>query len=108
MTVSLNQALYLPKQQNRVELSKVYITPPFIKEAIFLLLSWPHCLLIQALGFPRSSEVKVFAWNCWRLGFDPWIGKTLEKEWQPSPDWLESAWREESGRLAFMARVGHN
>ena len=33
------------------------------------------------LGFTGGSEVKVSAFNAWKPGFDPWVGKTpLEQE----------------------------
>ena len=41
------------------------------------------------LGFTGGSEVKVSAFNAWKPGFDPWVGKTpWSRKWQPTPVFL--------------------
>ena len=41
------------------------------------------------LGFTGGSEVKVSAFNAWKPGFDPWVGK-IPWRWkqQPTPVFL--------------------
>ena len=41
------------------------------------------------MGFPGGSDGKEFCLQCWRPGFDPWVGKfPWRREWQPTPAFL--------------------
>ena len=40
-------------------------------------------------GFPSGSDVKSVCLQCWRPGFDPWVGKIpWRRKWQPTPVFL--------------------
>ena len=57
------------------------------------------------MAFPSGSVVKIYLCcrKCWRLGFDPWVGKIpLEKEMATHSSILagEIPWTEEPGGVA--------
>ena len=68
----------------------------------FASLQTVNCLqLINGGGFPSGSHGRVCL-QCWRPGFDPWVGKIpWRRAWQPTPVFLlgESPCTEEPGRL---------
>ena len=42
--------------------------------------------LFRPFFFPGDSEVKSICLECWRPGFNPWVGKIpWRRKWQPTP-----------------------
>ena len=48
------------------------------------------CTLKTLLGnFPGDSDGKTVCLQCWRPGFNPWVGKIpWSRKWQPTPVFL--------------------
>ena len=64
-------------------------------------------------GFPGGSEVKASACQCWRPGFDPWVGKIpWRRKWHPTPVFLPGkshGQRSQSGYSSWCRkRVRHD
>ena len=40
----------------------------------------------ERMGFPGGSYGKSVCLQCWRPGFDPWVGKiSWRRKWKPTP-----------------------
>ena len=64
------------------------------------------------MGVPWWLRWSGVCLQCWRHGFDPWVGKIpWERKWQPTPVFLSGKipWTEKPGRLQSMGsqRVWH-
>ena len=44
------------------------------------------CIYLWLIDFPGGSDDKSICLQCWRPGFNPWIGKIpWRRKWQPTP-----------------------
>ena len=83
---------------------KVLILEEVDGEASSLGQSWEDCLwwTLLLLDFPGGSDGKSIWLQCWRPGFDPWVGKIpWRRKWQPTPVFLPGkyrGWRNLAGR----------
>ena len=71
---------------------------------LHLSLKLPKCCF--SWGLPWWLRQERIRLQCWRLGFDPWVGKIpCRRAWQPTPAFLpgESPWTEGPGGLQSIA-----
>ena len=70
-------------------------------------------LTLSAMGVPRRLSGKEPAWQCRRLGFDPWVRKIpWKRKWQPTPVLLPGKSHGRRNLAGYTPwghkRVGHN
>ena len=64
-------------------------------------------LTLSAMGVPRRLSGKEPAWQCRRLGFDPWVRKIpWIRKWQPTPVFLPGE-SQGQGSLVRYGPWGH-
>ena len=70
--------------------------------------TYTHTYIYVYMGFPGDSDVKEFACNARKPGFDSWVGKVpWRTSWQPTPVFLpgESPWTEDPGGLLAKSQT---
>ena len=90
--------------------SCLHIAFSSISVSLLLFLLDSRYIVLWASLVTQMSRIHL---QCWRHGFDPWVGKIpWRRAWQPTPVFTPGAspWTEEPGGLQSMGlqRVGHD